>query len=125
VLGRLPFAIDRFSILDGNNSRRKLCAGNEESRRLIRRHILKSNQIVLRVRASQKVRTLPSNRKFLKRKLIDIESHIRDALRAYGLLIGAVARGRYEAGIREPFEHCDPIFAATIEAMLDLRRAIF
>jgi transposase len=45
----------------------------------------------------QKMRTLPANRKLLKRKLIDIENHIRGALRAYGLLIEAVARGRYEA----------------------------
>jgi hypothetical protein len=38
----------------------------------------------------QKIRTLPANRKLLKRKLIDIENH--GTLRAYGLLIGAVAR---------------------------------
>jgi transposase len=45
----------------------------------------------------QRMRALLSNRKLLKRKLIDIENHIRGALRAYGLLIGAVARWRYEA----------------------------
>lgn len=27
-----------------------------------------------------------------------------------GLLVGAVARGAYEARIRELIEHCDPIF---------------
>jgi transposase len=70
----------------------------------------------------QRMRALLSNRKFLKRKLIDIENHIRGVLRAYGLLIGAVARGRYEARVRELVEHCDPIFAAT---MLDARQAIF
>ncbi|MEH2516342.1 transposase [Bradyrhizobium sp. AZCC 1610] len=73
----------------------------------------------------QKVRTLLANRKLLKRKLIDIENHIRGALRAYGLLVGAVARGAYEARIRELLERSDPIFAMTIEAMLDVRRAIF
>jgi transposase len=70
----------------------------------------------------QKMRTLLSNRKLLKRKLIDIENHIHGALRAYGLLVGAVARGAYEAGIRELLERSDPIFAMTIEAMLDVRR---
>jgi transposase len=45
----------------------------------------------------QKMRTLLANRKLLKRKLIDIENHIRGSLRAYGLLIGTVARGRFEA----------------------------
>jgi len=33
---------------------------------------------------TQKMRTLLSNRKLLKRKLVDIENHIRGALRAYG-----------------------------------------
>ena len=73
----------------------------------------------------QKMRTLLSNRKLLKRRLIDIENHIRGALRAYGLLVGAVVRGAYEARIRELLERSDPIFAMTIEAMLDVRRAIF
>jgi transposase len=73
----------------------------------------------------QKMRTLLSNRKLLKRKLIDIENHIHGALRAYGLLVGAVARVAYEGGIRELLERSDPIFAMTIEAMLDVRRAIF
>jgi hypothetical protein len=41
----------------------------------------------------QKMRSLLANRKLLKRKLIDIENHIRGTLRAYGLLMGAVGRG--------------------------------
>jgi transposase len=66
-----------------------------------------------------------ANRKLLKRKLIDIENHIRGTLRAYGLLIGAVGRGGYEARVRELIEHGDPVFSVMIEAMLDVRRAIF
>lgn len=72
----------------------------------------------------QKMRTLLTSRKLLKRKLIDLENHIRGALRAYGLLVGAVARGAYEARVRELIERSDPIFVMTIEAMLDVRRAI-
>jgi transposase len=72
----------------------------------------------------QKMRTLLTNRKLLKRKLIDLENHVRGALRAYGLLVGAVARGTYEARIRELIEHCDPIFGMSIEVMLDVRRAL-
>src|SRR5207302_3507361 len=49
----------------------------------------------------QKMRTLLANRKLLKRKLVDIENHIRGSLRAYGLLVGAVARGAYEPRVRE------------------------
>lgn len=73
----------------------------------------------------QKMRSLLANRKLLKRKLIDIENHIRGTLRAYGLLMGAVGRGGYEARVRELIEHSDPVFSLMIEAMLDVRRAIF
>jgi hypothetical protein len=59
----------------------------------------------------QKMRSLLCNRKLLKRKLIDIEIHIRGTLRAYGLLIGAVGCGSYEARVRELLEHRDPIFS--------------
>jgi transposase len=34
----------------------------------------------------QKMRTLLTNRKLLKRKLVDIENHIRGALRTYGFV---------------------------------------
>ncbi len=73
----------------------------------------------------QRMRTLLASRKLLKRKLVDIENHIRGALRAYGLLVGAVGRGGYEARVRELLERCDPVFVVTIEAMLDVRRATF
>ena len=73
----------------------------------------------------QKLRTLLANRKLLKRKLVDIENHIRGALRAYGLLVGAVSRGRFEARIRELIEHTDYVFTTMIENMLEVREAIF
>ncbi|MDI3563369.1 transposase [Bradyrhizobium sp. Arg816] len=47
----------------------------------------------------QKMRSLLANRKLLKRKLIDLENHIRGTLRAYGLMVGAVGRGGYEARV--------------------------
>ena len=69
---------------------------------------------------TQKMRTLLSNRKLLKPKLVDIENHIRGALRTYGLLLRAVSRGRYEARVRELIEHTDFVFATMIETMLDV-----
>ncbi len=69
--------------------------------------------------------TLLSNRKLLKRKLVDIENHIRGALRTYGLLVGPISRRRYEARIRELIEHTDIVFKTMIETMLEVRRAIF
>jgi transposase len=73
----------------------------------------------------QKMPRLWANRKLLKRKLVDIENHIRGALRTCGLLVGAVGRGGFEARIRVLIEHADYVFSAMIEAMRDVRRAIF
>jgi transposase len=73
----------------------------------------------------QKLRTLLANRKLLKHKLVDIGNHIRGALRAYGLLVGAVSRGRFDARIRELIEHADYVFTTMIETMLEARKAIF
>src|SRR5450631_3087459 len=73
----------------------------------------------------QKMRSLLANRKLLKRKLIDIENHIRGALRTYGLLVGAVSRGQYEARVRELIERTDIVFSTMIETMLGVHRAIF
>jgi len=56
---------------------------------------------------TQKLRTLLANRKLLKRKLVDLENHIRGALRTYGLLVGQVGRGNYEERVRELTEHSD------------------
>jgi transposase len=73
----------------------------------------------------QKMRTLLTNRKLLKHKLVDIENHIRGALRTYGLFVGAVGRGQYETRVRELIERADIVFSTMIETMLDVRRAIF
>jgi len=73
----------------------------------------------------QKMRTLLSNRKLLKRKLIDIENHIRGALRTYGLLVGKVSHSSYEARIRELTKHTDYVFTTMIETMLEVRKAVY
>lgn len=74
---------------------------------------------------TQRLRTLLSNRKLLKRKLIDMENHIRGALRTYGLLIGQVGRAGFEARVRELVERTDIVFTTMIETMLDVRRAVW
>jgi transposase len=72
----------------------------------------------------QKLRTLLGNRKLLKRKLVDIENHIRGALRAYGLLVGPVGRGTFEDRVRALIEHADYVFTTMIETMLAVRQAV-
>ncbi len=51
--------------------------------------------------ASQDTRALLAGRKLLQGKLLDVELSIRGILRGYGLKVGEVSRGRFEARIQE------------------------
>jgi transposase len=50
---------------------------------------------------AQEIRALLTARKLLVTKLRDVESSIRGILRGFGLKVGAVSKGRFEARIRE------------------------
>jgi transposase len=50
---------------------------------------------------AQEVRALLTARQLLQRKLHDIELGIRGLLRGFGLKVGKVSEGKYEAWIRE------------------------
>lgn len=71
---------------------------------------------------SQRLRMLLANRRLLKRKLIDMENHIRGTLRAFGLRVGAVSRGQFEARVRELLDGGDQGLQAFITTMLTVRR---
>jgi transposase len=51
--------------------------------------------------SAQEVRSLLTARKLLQGKLLDIESGIRGVLRGFGLKVGPISRGRFEARILE------------------------
>ncbi|TCP74485.1 hypothetical protein C8J31_1413 [Rhizobium sp. PP-CC-2G-626] len=51
--------------------------------------------------ASQDTRALLVGRKLLQGKLLDVELSIRGIQRGYGLKVGEVSRGRFEARIQE------------------------
>lgn len=51
--------------------------------------------------SSQEIRSLLTARKLIQGKLLDIESGIRGLLRGFGLKVGAISRGRFEARILE------------------------
>ncbi len=53
---------------------------------------------------AQDVRALLVGRKLLQAKLLDVELSMRGILRGYGLKVGEVSRGRFEARIRELIE---------------------
>src|ERR1700730_3377475 len=50
---------------------------------------------------SQQERMLPTSRKQLRDKLQDMENELRGTLRNFGLKVGVVSPGRFEARIRE------------------------
>jgi transposase len=54
--------------------------------------------------SAQEVRSLLTARKLIQGKLLDIESGIRGVLRGFGLKVGTVSRGRFEARILDLVE---------------------
>jgi len=73
---------------------------------------------------AQAVRALLVGRKLLQTKLLDVELSIRGILRGYGLKVGEVSRGRFEARIRELVEGHD-MLGTVIGAMLEARAALW
>ncbi|ESX98052.1 hypothetical protein X753_31675 [Mesorhizobium sp. LNJC399B00] len=59
------------------------------------------------------VRALLVGRKLLQAKLLDVELSIRRILRGYGLKVGEVSRGRFEARIRDLIEDHDMLATAS------------
>ncbi|MCW3477890.1 IS110 family RNA-guided transposase [Limobrevibacterium gyesilva] len=73
---------------------------------------------------SQAVRALLVGRKLLQSKLLDVELSIRGILRGFGLKVGEVSRGRFEARVRELADG-HGILEAVIRAMLQARAALW
>ena len=70
------------------------------------------------------IRALLVGRKLLQGKLLDVELSIRGILRGYGLKVGEVSRGRFEARIRE-LTAGHTILETVIGAMLAARMALW
>jgi transposase len=73
---------------------------------------------------AQEIRALLTGRKMLQNKLKDVELGIRGLLRGFGLKVGKVSAGKYEARIRElVLGHpvLEPIAAAMLQARAGLR----
>ena len=58
-------------------------------------------QVHAKSTSAQEVRSLLTARKLMQAKLLDIESGIRGVLRGFGLKVGPISRGRFEARILE------------------------
>ncbi len=74
--------------------------------------------------SAQEVRALLVGRKLLQSKLLDVELSIRGILRGYGLKVGEVSRGRFDARIRELTEG-QAMLETVIGAMLQARAILW
>lgn len=72
---------------------------------------------------AQEMRALLTARKLIQGKLLDVESGIRGLLRGFGLKVGAISRGRFEARIRELIDG-QAMLEAVIGSMLTARAAL-
>ena len=73
---------------------------------------------------AQEIRALLTGRKLLLGKLRDVELGIRGLLRGFGLKVGRVSKGRYEARIHEltaGHPMLEPVAAAMLQARVSLR----
>jgi len=72
---------------------------------------------------SQELRLLLNHRKTLQRKTLDLENEVRGTLKAFGLKVRKVSRGRFAARVRELIADRPRLRAAT-EPMLKARGAL-
>src|ERR1700680_3187771 len=72
---------------------------------------------------AQEQRMLLTSRKLLQRKLLGVESDLRGTLRNFGLKVGVVSGGRYEARVREVVEGF-PRLGAVAEPLLKVRQVM-
>ena len=71
---------------------------------------------------SLQLRFLLSGRRLLKRKFIDVENELRGALKAFGLVIGAVSRGQFDARVLELIEGAPRVVDALVKTSLEAAR---
>ena len=72
---------------------------------------------------SQKLRMLLTHRKLLQSKAIAIDNDLRATLRNFGLKVGQVGTGKFEARIKELVEDL-PDLAVLVEPLLVVRRVL-
>ena len=77
----------------------------------------------VKTQLAQEQRMLLTSRKLLQRKLLDVECDLRGTLRNFGLKVGTVSAGKFEARIRELVMDL-PRIALIVEPLLAVRRAM-
>jgi transposase len=77
----------------------------------------------VKTQLAQEQRMLLTSRSLLQRKLLDVECELRGTLRNFGLKVGVVNTGKFEARIRELVTGF-PRLALIVEPLLAVRRAM-
>lgn len=71
-----------------------------------------------------RLRMLLGCRKLVLRKLVDVENDVRGTLRAFGLKVGAVSRGRFTARVMALATEADPLIEEFVCRMLAIRATL-
>jgi len=90
-------------------------------------HIMRAGwfrEVHVKSEESYRLRLLLTQRRNLKRKFLDIENAIRHSIKTFGLRIGRVGRGQFEARVRELVAD-DSLVAGLTDCMLRARAALW
>lgn len=90
-------------------------------------HILRTGwfrSVHIKSDASYRLRLLLTARRNIKRKFLDIENTVRHSLKAFGIRVGNVSRGRFEARVRAELSD-DPVLTGMVESLLNVRATLW
>lgn len=90
-------------------------------------HIMRTGwfrEVHIKSEESYRLRLLLTQRRNLKRKFLDIENAIRHSIKAFGLKVGKVSRGQFEARVRDLVAG-DALIAGLTDCMLRARGALW
>jgi transposase len=89
-------------------------------------HIVRTGwfkQVHVKREESYRLRLLLTHRRNLKRKFLDIENAVRHSIKTFGLKLGSVSRGQFEARMRE-LKAQDSLIAGIADCVLRARGAV-
>lgn len=78
----------------------------------------------IKTEACYRVRLVLIQRRNLKRKFLDLENTIRHSLKAFGVRLGKVGRGRFDQAVRDAVAN-DPLSSGLMDCMLRARAALW
>lgn len=92
-------------------------------------HIMRTGwfrQAHVKTESCYRIRLLLSQRRNLKRKFLDLENSIRHSLKAFGIRLGKVGRGGFEAAVKEAVTVAgDAMMRGVMACMLRARAALW